>query len=216
MATLPFTDRGLRIALSGTYGTAKWANILHAQYAGTTPTSADLATLAAQIGQAWNVNIMARVVSTCILTQSLVVDIGSETGAAGVDPTSRPGVMGGTGTYAATARVISWKIARRYRGGHPRSYVCGIITTDVADQNHWSTAANTTANGLASTFRTSFNALTSASTGLLTLGSWSYYHGKNTDGTPALRPVPRFDAFIGNAIDSRMDSQRRRNGKPTP
>lgn len=210
---LPFTDRGLKIAITGTYGTAKWANILHAQYTAGTPTAADLNTIASQFRLAWGTLQSTIVSSSSSITQVLVIDTGSVTGNSGLDNVPVAGIGTGASAVANIAMTLSWKIARRYRGGHPRSYLCGIVESAFLDQNHWVHANAAAVAGRGNTFIAAINALTYPSTGLLKLGSWSYYKGTDSSGKPILRPTPVFDAFLSCAVDYRIDTQRRRLGK---
>jgi hypothetical protein len=48
------------------------------------------------------------------------------------------GLASGTTAPANLAVVISWQIGRRYRGGHPRTYLPGPITEYTLDHVHWS------------------------------------------------------------------------------
>lgn len=218
---LPAAANVIKVTLTGTFGPAKWANIMHVHWTTGTPTAADLNTLAGQIGVQYGSQILANTNTLTKVTLITLQDVGTVDssgnliGLSGTDPTTHSGAVGGTPLSANVAIVIGWRIARHYRGGHPRSYVPGMTTANQTDSQHWT---QTTADNMglgANNFRIAVNALTSASTGLLTLGSVSYFKGHDSSGHPILRPVPVFDAFVGAHCDTRIDSQRRRLGKPT-
>jgi hypothetical protein len=213
MPALPFTDRGLKIAITGTYGSGVWANILHAQYTAGTPVPVDLNTLAAQFALAWS-TLQGPVVSTgVVITQTLVIDTASATGASGVDSTPRSALGAPPAAVANVAMVLSWHIARRYRGGHPRNYLTGIVESAFLDQQHWVHATANAAGTRGNTFIATINALTTPSTGLITFGNWSYFKGHDAAGKPILRPVPVFDRILSCSVDFRIDTLRRRLGK---
>lgn len=216
MVQLPATDRGLRIVLSGTYGTTKWANVMHAQYATVSkPASADLNVLAGLIKTNFASNILYSSSTTCIVTQCLIVDIGQAdfTGASGIDTVSTPGNGVGASLSAQIAVTISWQISRRYRGGHPRTYIPGILSSIIADNRSISQTAASQLQSHAETFRNYVNGLSMPSGGAIKLGQFSYYHGHDASHKPILRPTPIWDQFIGSHVDQRLDSQRRRLGK---
>jgi len=217
MPVLPPAPLGIRVIFKGTYQGSNWANIMYVQYSTGTPTVADLNTLAASIGSNYRTNVMVNSVVTCHLTSVTLVDINTDSGNAGVDLTDRTGPVALTGMPVQVCQVLSWKIARRYRGGHPRSYIAGISDSQRADFRTWSVASKNAlaAGGLA--FITAVNALSSASTGQLTLGTYSYYHGVDpVTHKPILRTTPLFQKYIGTGVDGRIDTQRRRLGKPVP
>lgn len=214
MATLPFAPRGLRIVVSGTCYTSKWANVLHAQFASGTPLTNDLASLAQLIAVNFTTNMLFTSTNSMLETQCVVTDISSETGAAGIDTVQRAGAAAGTTLPAGTAMCVSWKIARRYRGGHPRTYLGGISANAQFDARQWTLSAATAQQAHALTFLGYVNTLSTPSTGNITLGSFSYYKGMDALHNPILRPVPVFDPFISTHVDQRIDSQRRRNGRP--
>lgn len=219
MPQLPFLARGLRIVLKGTYGDCVWNNVLHAQGALGPGTETDLDNIAVQVDNLWGTNIAPVVNSGCVLTGVTVWDISSDTGLVGQAETSHAGTRAGTAALTAQTCVgTTWTIRRHYRGGHPRTYMLGIYHSDLVtnSQKFITTAYAQIVQSAWEAFMIGVNAITTPTTGLLTMGQVSYYHGKNADGTPALRVQPVFDPFLGVTVDQRIDSQRRRVGHDQP
>jgi hypothetical protein len=112
--------------------------------------------------------------------------------------------------------VASWQIARRLRGGHPRTYFCGVVQVQM---NTMPGVSFTTAGiaqwlGAMQNFLTRFNAIT-IGTALLVLGALSYYDKVANPTPPHLRTTPVFYPFQSVKMHPRLDSQRRRLGKET-
>lgn len=193
---------------SGTYGSAKWANVFHVRYAPGPPSQADFNSLATGLRTAWNTNIKALMGATCILTQTQCIDLSSNTGLQSQDSTSVTGTaVGGTALPANVALVVSLKIARRYRGGHPRMYLTGQGANNTVNAQNWLGAWATSAQAAMEAWRTAVNALTFASMTTIQVVNLSYYTGK------VLRVSPTFDTITGVAVHTRVDTQRRRLGK---
>src|SRR5215467_12594453 len=165
MPALPFVPLTYKIVLTGTSNGTNWANIFHAEGTATPGSIPDLTTLAASINTLWGTTLGSHRSSLCHLTQVVIQDISSETGSAGVNTTSNPGTVAGTPLPANVAHVVSWKIARRYRGGHPRTYLPGVpgsVTNDartLADTHVAAVLADARA------WLAGINGLTSPSTG---------------------------------------------------
>lgn len=126
------------------------------------------------------------------------------------------GLYGGTGTgFKSPPTVapqvcicVTWPIAARYRGGHPRWYVPGAPTSDLAVEggNMWSTTALGQFQADAALTLTAINAIT-FNAGTVTLGTISYYSGH------VLREPPLWRSFTDPQINPRLCTQRRRLGK---
>lgn len=208
MASLPPAGNIFRCVYSGTYGGAKWANVFYVRYAPGPTAQADVTALAGGLRGAWNTSIKPCVSTAASLTQTVVTDLSSDTGLTGVDNTTTAGGnAGSTALPASVALTVSMKIARRYRGGHPRMYLVGQITTNTTNQTNWTPAWITTVGTNMEAWRQAVNALTYPSMTVIQLVNLSYYSNK------ALRPQPTFDTITGIAVHSRMDTQRRRLGK---
>jgi hypothetical protein len=205
----------LKVVFSGTNTPSKFANIMHVQYASGTPNAANLTTIAGLLSSNYGTNLLAHVHTGVVLTQVVVTDVSSNTGASGIDTTSRAGLLGGVQLPASCAAVISWKIARRYRGGHPRTYLTGINTASQNDVQTLTTTAQTNFNTDATNFRTAVTTMSVAGFTGFQMCNVSYYQGHQPGlpDKPLPRPTPVVDSIIGNHVDVRIDSQRRRLGK---
>ena len=211
---LPDVPNVIMIKISGTVGGVAFVHILHAQHDASTPNTTDLTTLATTINTSWGTNIKPTQHTTTIMNSVVVTDISSRTGAVAsvtspVQTGSLPNPLQNNVAYA-----VGWIIARRYRGGHPRTYHTGLSQTQMADTRLLTTTARSTILSAWSSLKGSIENSPPATLPGLRLCNVSYYHGKNSDGTPALRPSPLVDVITGVKGDSRVDSQRRRLGRP--
>lgn len=208
MPALPDAAGVIRCVYSGTYGAAKWANVFHMRFPSGNPGQADMNSLATGLRNAWDTNIKSVVNTSCTLTQTSLVDLTSNTGLQAVNSTSSTGTRSsGVALPANTALVVSMKIARRYRGGHPRMYITGQSVGDTSGNTNWTGALLTLAATQFEAWRVACNALTFTSMPTLQLVNLSYYSNL------VLRPVPAVDVITGVAIHTRVDTQRRRLGK---
>lgn len=208
MPALPDAPNILRATYTGTYGGAKWANVFHLRFTGPTPGQTDLNLLATALATAWGNNLKSLVNSNGSLTNTTVVDLSSVNGLVATDATTIAGTgLGTTALPASVALVCSFKIARRYRGGHPRMYLTGQNSDKTSNQTNWLGTWITTATAGFNAWRVAINALTYTSMPTIALVNLSYYSNK------VLRPVPFYDPVSNCIVHSRIDTMRRRLGK---
>lgn len=118
------------------------------------------------------------------------------------------------GTYAQPALppqcavALSWQIARRYRGGKPRTYIPSIPTSAVDGEGtaRLSSAYMTIAETAAAAFITELLGVAGL-THDIQLCNVSYF----TALSPRISPV--VDVVQSSVVHGRLDSQRRRSGK---
>jgi hypothetical protein len=206
MPPLPPVAQVVKCVALGTYYGAHWANVFHVRYTGTTPTVADLNTFSTDFGNAYDGHLLEHISDGVTLTDVECTDLSSSVSAQGAASMSHPGDIAGDSLSASVAVCLSWKIARRYRGGHPRTYLCGIPDSVTANVQALSAGAVTNYQNDAAGFMAAVNAI-SLGGALVTLGCVSYVGG----GVP--RTVPLFEDFRGSTVNARLDSQRRRLGK---
>lgn len=167
-----------------------------------------MTSLATGLRNAWNTNIAPVVHTSASLTNTSVTDLTSNLGLVGVNSTSAAGTQSSTAPMPANvALVASFKIGRRYRGGHPRMYLVAQTTANTTNSNNWLPAWITSSTTNLTAWMTAVNALTYSSMATIQLVNLSYYIGN------ALRPTPTFDTISGVQIHSRVDTMRRRLGK---
>jgi hypothetical protein len=203
----PFT---VKIRLLGAVGGGKWANVLHAQYAGGTIDTAALNTLATAVRTAWVTNFASLVPSVVTLQTVECTDISTRTGAQGTDTTGGTGTRVGTVLPASVACCVSWKVGVRYRGGHPRSYFPGPVTADVTGSTTWAAAYVTAMSTAAAAFRTAINAST-AGGATWAMSAVSYFH--KVGGVEAYKTPPDRWLVTGSQVHTRVDTMRRRLGR---
>lgn len=126
-----------------------------------------------------------------------------------VDPTASPMAGGGGSLPPQVSTAISWPIASRYRGGHPRTYLPGVLIADESTPGSrmMSTGAQAAKLNAATNFLTSANSIVPSSGVTFTLGTIR----ASSHGAQLTPPV--FFAYTVPLVHLRFDSQRRRSGK---
>ena len=116
-------------------------NRIYYRYGGTAPTAANLATLETAVAASWAAHISPVQNTNINMTEVDLVDLSSATGAV-----FNSAFGGGAGTRAgatltaAVCAIVKHTISRRYRGGHPRSYLWAGSETDIFDVQSWKPA----------------------------------------------------------------------------
>lgn len=144
MAPLKPVPNVLRIRLLFTIGGKPNQGIrFFSRWSGSTPSASSLTTLCGQIAVAAVTHLIPLIHPSTSLTEVIIEDLTSSTAATG----SASGVNAGTRTGAQlpadVAFVSSYEIARRYRGGHPRSYLPFGVDTDLTTSQLWKLTAVT-------------------------------------------------------------------------
>jgi hypothetical protein len=197
----------LKIEFLGTNQGKNWANVMHAEWAGSSPFIADVLDVATQAYEAYESHFLPVIEENAVLQGCQVTDLSSNLGAQALYTESNAGGMTGPTFSAQVACVISWHVARRYRGGHPRTYLPPPEQTQIFDTSHWKDTFVSSALGAANSFMGAVNAITTTELTSVTLGQVSYVLNK------ARRDPPIFERFETVSVDSRIDTQRRRLGK---
>jgi hypothetical protein len=194
-------------------------NRIFISYSGTAPTDAQLAAFANSVGANWGAHLKSSFDTSSLLEIVTCEDLTSNTGATG---SANPGILGtraGVTLSAAAAAVVSFSILRRYRGGHPRSYLAAGVQSDLQTKQTWT---NGFATGLASAYA-AFIVDTIASgwaaAGTLAQVNVSYFSGFTNHTYPSGRtrpiPTPRVtpvvDPILAVRVNTTVGSQRRRN-----
>lgn len=213
MAPLPPIQNVLRIRLTGVMATNNWASIQYARFQGAPPTAADLGTVAASLRTAWQ-NAIAQL---CFTDRSLrvieVIDLSSDTSASAVNTGNTLGTRAGSPLPNNVAMVASYKIARRYRGGHPRTYWPAGVIADVTSGNLWTQTFLTLANTGAPAWVGNVNAIVLGGSPLQH-GVVSYFERDPANpGHSKPRTSPLFFSTQSVVVHTRVDTMRRRLGK---
>lgn len=124
---------------------------------------------------------------------------------------------------AGVAAVISFKMARRYRGGHPRIYIPGLVGTYLGSPQTWSSGAIALIGAAFSTWAVAVEAGAPSAVGTAIQVGVSYFQGFTNVTFPSgrTRPVPKqraggpvVDVFTNAFVNPVVASQRRRNQQP--
>lgn len=192
-----------------------WANVLHWQYSGTAPSSAQLNTLAAQIGTQWGVNMAATCPSPTTMTLVTLTDLTGPTAGAGESNVSHAGTRGDDSIPANAALLIHYQVNFRYRGGKPRTYLYCGGNADLEGAGKWNALF---AQAVQDAWRNYLSALSTFSTGSGTLGNLVLvrYQDKTINPVPPHKltsPLVLTQAITTAIADPQMASQRGRIGR---
>lgn len=221
MAPLPNVPNVLRIQLKHTVGgdhdaLVRW----FAQYTGTAPTDAQLTTLATyHLNTAWSA-IRGSVAAQTQLDTITITDLTSPTSGVGFYSNPSNGTGDASTTAAGLAVVISGKIARRYRGGHPRVYLPYLTGANLTNPQTWNATQLATLLAEWNTMVNDVLSQTWAAGSLVSAVNVSYFEGFTNFTFPSgrVKAIPKLrvggpvtDAILSWAANPAPASQRRRN-----
>lgn len=168
----------------------------------------DLNTLASAIATEWNTQMMSNASPDYVITQvllSYIPSAGNEL--IGVWTGSHAGTNAGTSVNDASAcLVVDWKITARYRGGHPRSYIPGLLTASVTNGATLTGGQVTNMIAAANSILTYLNAYTTTNVTGCTMGTVHFQSANAWLSPPTFRPYTA--AALGKL--GKIGSQRRR------
>lgn len=221
MPALPTVPKGLRVAWQQDLAGRLIENILHYTYSGSPSTQADLNAsaddLAGFLKTLFNAGQSVDLLNNAIT----VTDISSVTGLVAQRPVTGAGTDASGLVPAQVAAVISWKVVRRYRGGHPRTYVGGLPEDAFLDEKTFKPAYTAAWNARALAYQSSMAGHTFPYGGTWTPVNVSYFQGFHNvtlpsgrvRSEPTLRITPLVDVLTVGLVNARPDTQRRRLGK---
>jgi len=218
MPALPPVPKVVGVKMVGTYDSADWVNTHYVQYTGSAPTVADLTTLCTDFEETWDLYIRTKVSNDCVLSSVVATDLDSDTGNGYTAAVNRIGSDTGANTPANVACCVSAKIARRYRGGHPRFYIAGIpqlsCQNGMTFTEAFRAAMQLAMSGGALNWLQRINTKTYPTMGTIKLAAVSRYAGHTFDlehnKIPTPRATPLVNLITGYVVDAKIDSQRRR------
>lgn len=187
-------------------------------YTGSAPSSANLNSLCTSVRNAWTTDLQSFYNATGGLLRVVMTDLSSDSGAQGTDLTAVSGTRSGNDLPNATAVLFNHVIARRYRGGKPRSYIPFLTTSDLTT-GVWTTSV---ANSLQAAFTSFIAAVIGASAGSTTIEAHvnvSFYNGftsvqnpvtKRYRNVPTIRSSPLVDTITATTVNPKPGNQRRR------
>lgn len=220
MPPLPAASKVVSLAVMGTFlNGGRWLSRVYVQYTGTAPTNADLAAFLTSVDTALNTNLKPLMNADVNATELHAIDLTSSTSAVADKVIARTGTRAGTAIPADAASVISYEIARRYRGGHPRGYWPFGSVTDLATPRIWGAAAVAAFKSGYDAWMTAVLAAGWTGAGTLTQVNVSYFHGftvvtnpitGRARNVPTLRVAPTIDAVTSTIARTSFGTQRRR------
>lgn len=221
MPALPSVPKVVKVVLQQALlgATRDLINRFFIQYTGTAPTNSQLDTFAQAVTTSWGTNVVPLANADCSLETVSCEDLTSPTSAVGSSSLGSTGTRSGGANGAAMCVVMQEKMARRYRGGHPRVYLPWGSDSDLESANTWGTAFTASAEAAWINFIDDILAAGWTGAGTLSAVNVSYYAGFTNVTSPSgrarpkptLRGTPVVDAITSYAMNPLVGSQRRRN-----
>lgn len=207
MVALPPVPGTAKIVIKQSLAGVNVFNVMHAFTSSGQPATAnDLTNLATAIRASWVANVIPLQVAQLALTDVTCTDLSSDTGPEATITGNTPGTAAATALPANVAICWSWKISRRYRGGHPRTYIGGIPSSVLSNANTIIPSVQTQHIAAGTALRQAVNGAQTAT------GNWGLcvVHYRRAK---VILPVPLTSVVNGVGVDTRLDSQRRRLGR---
>lgn len=203
----PPTDT-IRVALSGTTVNQPWTCIQYLQVTTDgTKTAADLKTVADAYAAAFFLRMKASMSSSVILTDVKAVWVTGPGTELAYDSSVNDVMTGATIiNNVATCIVLNWAINAYYRGGHPRTYLPGVISANTTTSNQLTAAYQASIAAAAALWLSDTNALVGVHILSVKMGTISFQTGNNW------RVPPIFRAFTSPSVRAVFGTQRRRLG----
>lgn len=224
MAPLPDVSGALRARLLFTIGgkADQGLRVFYA-YTGGVPNLAAVTAFAnALMGDAVT-NLPAVMHPNVVFTGVEMTDLSSPLGAVYTATTDTPGTEDGDPLPAGSAVIAAYQIARRYRGGHPRSYWPLGTAADLTSDQDFASGSVTDFYNAIQPVLASIVGLSSGSTTVSGQINVSYFEGFTSvenplthryRNVPTLRPTPVQDGVEDIIIRAQVGSMRKRRIKP--
>lgn len=224
MPALPVVPNVIRVELlytnNSTTGTI--LNRLFFLYSGAAPTDGDMATFTSNVSGYWATHCAALLPTEAALTAVKAVDLSSDSAALGEYSTPVEGTRSGQDNSAQVAFLVTMGIARRYRGGKPKTFLPYGVAPDLENVGHWSTTFQTAVATGWNAFIAAVLADTSAAT-MVSQVNVSYYGPPNipitnpvtgrTRTVSTVRTSPLKDDILTYTYETLVATQRRRTGR---
>lgn len=135
MPALPPVSKVVRITLNGLIqGTKPWVNAFHIGYSlGSSVSAADVLAMATDVVSVWGSTLAPELSDTISLANVVATALDSPTAPEAVVASGTAGGQTTQPVAGGTAMVIQRKVSRRYRGGHSRVYLPGMIASILDD-----------------------------------------------------------------------------------
>ena len=194
-----------RCAVRGTASGAAIVNVFHVKWSGGAMSTADVTYIANLVKTAYETNIAPRLNGTWSGDSVRAVDLIGLFGAEATVPLAGTPGSSSLNVPQSACACITWKIARHYRGGHPRTYVGPLHTSHIESPTSLASTYMASLLTSARAFRTAINTGTTAGNTMRLVSVHRTLNGVQLS-------VPDVVDIDDAAVDSRIDSQRRRLG----
>lgn len=219
MPALPAVPKVVRFSFHYTYGEDKDLVTRDFYEYGGTLSPGDLSTWTVAAGLAFSSNLIDHMHTSVSGLDVVAEDLSSATAPTSTAPLPGVGLAAGATLPASASIVISKKIARRYRGGHPRSYLGGWGATNLHDEQTWDPTFLASVLADYNTYVTALQAACPVAASPAVMVNVSYYQGfvNHTFPSGRVRPIPQprvtpvVDLVNTFVAQSSVGSQRRRN-----
>ena len=220
MAPLPDVAKVVKVALVWSDGiNTDIVTRFYLRYSGAAPAPADLDAFGGAVHTAWTSNLAGATHEDYNLIRVECTDLTTPTSAIGLWAGSEAGTATGVPVPADAAVVLSYTVARRYRGGHPRGYWLLGIGVDLADPQHWTSDFIAAQQDAFNAFFTNVIADAWSGAGAVDHVNVSYFKGftvvtspitGRARNVPTPRGAPVVDSVVATVARLRIGTQRRR------
>jgi hypothetical protein len=195
-----------RVDINGNYGGAPWTNVFWVLTTGyDLADGADLAALLTDFLGSYLTNFMGGTSTANNLTSAHGVLFQTSTEVEATVSSAHAGSDGGTIAPASASVLLSWSIASYYRGGKPRNYIGGQVSSALAGPHEWTSGHVAYMTAAGAGFLSDVNGFTTTHLLTVTLGVLRRMSG----GVPLTPGV--FYPYFAVAAKSGIASMRRRN-----
>jgi hypothetical protein len=200
-----------RAAIVGTAAGGTIVNVLHFKLRGDNfgPwTIPEVQGLSDRIASQWVTNVLPLLSAAYAATNVTVTDLTDELGNVASTPIVGSGSAGASSHPMQVACCASWKIARHYRGGHPRTYLGPMATSKTDTSRTFSAVYVTDVATRLAAFRTGMITAPAPAPAVDLVCVHRYRNG-------AVLTPPLTSIVQDVQVDTRIDTQRRRLGRDT-
>lgn len=212
LGPLPDVANVLKVRLIGQQASSPWVNVIHVSFTGAAMDQSSANSIATAIRGYWNTSFAPLFTTSSSLQTVEVTDLTSRTGVIGTDTTGATGSDATAIGSLAVAACLTLKVAKRYRGGHPRMYLAGVNATVYTNGKTWTSTRQNAYQSAGRAFLTAINAMIIGSR-TYAMCAVSYY--TSTNKVVSYKQPPQVYPITDVVMHSRVDSMRRRLGKET-
>lgn len=224
MPPLPSVTKVVRVELlySNNASTTNQLNRLFFEYSGSAGTTTEMNAFASAISSYWATHCASLLPTEAEMAEVKCVDLSTESSPIGSYSTGVAGTRSGTPNSAQLAFMVQMTIARRYRGGKPKTFLPYGTAADLTNVGSWGGSFITAV----TTGWNAFIAAVIADTNYSTFSQQvnvSYYEPPNIIVTnpvtgrartvSTVRTSAVIDPILSYVYESKVATQRRRTGR---